>query len=51
MDTSDPVWSSGKALGWQTMSVRFPALALLSLSSFAVCGRCLVILPVQLMKR
>ena len=41
----EPVWPSGKALGWQAEGPRFEsALALLSLQNVVVCGHCLVTL-------
>ena len=39
----EPVWPSGKALGWKAEGPRFEsAPALLSLQKVVVCGHCLV---------
>ena len=41
---SEPVWPSGKALGWKAVGPRFEsASARLSLSKVVVSGHCLVI--------
>ena len=47
----EPVWPSGKALGWEAEGPWFDPLRLSSLSSskMVVYGHCLVTLPIQLM--
>ena len=48
----EPVWPSGKALGWEAEGPRFDPLRLSFLfsSKIVVYGHCLVALPTQLMK-
>ena len=50
--TREPVWPSGKALGWKAEGPWFDPLRLsfLFCSKIVVYGHCLVILPTQLMK-
>ena len=50
--TCEPVWPSGKALGWEAEGPRFDPLRLSFLfsSKIVVYGHCLVTLPTQLMK-
>ena len=45
MVVNEPVWPSGKALGWKAEGLWFEsASALLSFQKVVVCGHCLVIL-------
>ena len=49
VDVSEPVWPSGKALGWEAEGPRFDPLRLSFLfsSKMVVYGHCLVTLPTQ----